>query len=167
MPFMKGRAPIRRTLNYLNSGKLVLKERVKIFSVNYNTHGDHHTGAREFVFWNLPQIQYKNPNVQVITFKNMTPSPFVRCYFEDGNDILVDIDSKTRDEILKHLVTVVGKSEELLQLEAMMAEKKDNPANFGVACDRHCICEISGQVPCPGIVPLPNHMRGKFKMQRM
>lgn len=81
MPFMKGKAPIRRTLEYLSSGKLVLKERVKIFSVNYNTFGDHHDGARNFVFWKLAQVQFKNPGVQVVTFKNLTPSPFIRCYF--------------------------------------------------------------------------------------
>lgn len=33
MPFMKGRAPIRRTIQYLESSKLVLKERVKV-SIN-------------------------------------------------------------------------------------------------------------------------------------
>lgn len=81
MPFMKGPAPVRRTLQYLNAGRLVLKERVKIFSVNYNTFGDHHDGARNFVFWKLAQVQYKNPGVQVVTFKNLTPSPFIRCYF--------------------------------------------------------------------------------------
>lgn len=48
MPFMKGKAPIRRSLNYLNAGKIVLKERIKVFSVNYNTFGDHHDGARFF-----------------------------------------------------------------------------------------------------------------------
>lgn len=47
---MKGKAPIRRTLEYLSAGKLVLKERVKIFSVNYNTFGDHHDGARYIEF---------------------------------------------------------------------------------------------------------------------
>lgn len=55
---------------------------------------------------------------------------------------------------------------QLLQAEANLAEKKDNPANFGVGCDRNCICEIPGQVPCPGVVPLPNHMRGKFRNQQ-
>lgn len=45
---MIGKAPIRRTLKYLNAGKLVLKENVKIFSVNYNTTKayEHHDGAR-------------------------------------------------------------------------------------------------------------------------
>ncbi|XP_065363200.1 small ribosomal subunit protein mS25 [Calliphora vicina] len=161
MPFMKGRAPIRRTLEYLSSGKLVLKDKVKIFSVNYNTYGDHHDGARDFVFWNIPQVQYKNPQVQVVTFKNMTPSPFVRCYFEDGRDMLIDVDSKNRLEIEEHLMRVVGKTKEQLHAEARLAESKDNPANFGYGCNRHCICEIPGQVPCPGTVPLPDRMRGK------
>lgn len=46
MPFMKGRAPIRRTIEYLTSGNLVLKEQIKVVSFNYNTFGSHHDGAR-------------------------------------------------------------------------------------------------------------------------
>uniref|UniRef100_A0A069DP54 Small ribosomal subunit protein mS25 n=1 Tax=Panstrongylus megistus TaxID=65343 RepID=A0A069DP54_9HEMI len=162
MPFMKGPAPIRRTLKYLESGKLFFKKSVKIFSINYNTSGNHHEGARDFVFWYLPQIQYKNPNVQVITFKNMTPTPFIHCYFDNGEKMLIDIFKKKKEEILDHVIKVVGKSEHTLNLEVRMKEKKDNPANFGYYCDRHCICEIPGQLTCPGIKPLPEEMRGKF-----
>jgi len=160
---MKGRAPVRRTLKYLESGKLVLKDKIKIFSINYNDIGEHHQGAKSFVFWTLPQLQYKNPSVQVVTFKNMTPSPFIRCYFDDGKQMIIDVDSKTNDEIISHLINVVGKSSEVLSAEAIAAEKKDNPANFGVGCYRSCMCEIPDQVPCPGVVPLPFHMRGKYK----
>uniref|UniRef100_A0A336K8H4 Small ribosomal subunit protein mS25 n=1 Tax=Culicoides sonorensis TaxID=179676 RepID=A0A336K8H4_CULSO len=163
MPFMIGKAPIRRTTKYLNAGRLMLKDSIKIFSINYNTYGEHHQGAKEFVFWNFPQLQYKNPSVQCITFKNMTPSPFIRCYYEDGKEILIDVDSKNRIEILNHLMKVVGKSEETLAAEAKAREKKDNPANFGYGCSRACICEIPGQLPCPGVIPLPMHMRGKYK----
>ncbi|KOB67080.1 Mitochondrial ribosomal protein S25 [Operophtera brumata] len=152
MPFMKGRAPIRRTIQYLNAGKLVLKDKIKVFSVAYNITGQNNTGTKEFVFWYLPQIQYKNPNVQVATLKNLTPSPFIKCYFEDGRNILVDVDNKSKEDILEHLIRTV-------------AEKKDNPANFGVGCERPCICEINGQIPCPGVVVLPKFMRGKFKNQ--
>ncbi|KAF9407271.1 hypothetical protein HW555_012654 [Spodoptera exigua] len=130
MPFMKGRAPIRRTLNYLNAGRLVLKDKIKIFSVAYNINGQNNSGAKEFVFWYLPQIQYKNPDVQVATLKNLTPSPFIKCYFEDGRKILVDVDNKSKEEILEHLINTVGKSKEVLEQEAIAAEKKDNPANF-------------------------------------
>lgn len=46
MSFMKGKFPIRRTLNYLDAGKLVLKDKIKIISINYNTFGEHHQGAK-------------------------------------------------------------------------------------------------------------------------
>lgn len=138
MPFMKGKAPIRRTLNYLNYGKLILKDQIKVFSINYSIRrGDHHDGAREFTFWHLPQIQYKNPNVQVITMTNLTPSPFIRCFYgkhvcgwllhsvqittelkqkrklcfsESGRELLIDVDGKSKEEILEHCIKVVGKS---------------------------------------------------------
>ncbi|XP_068975623.1 small ribosomal subunit protein mS25 [Bombus flavifrons] len=162
MPFMIGRAPIRRTLNYLNSGKLILKDEIQIFSVNYNTHGEHHNGARRFVFWHLSQLQYKNPNVQIITFKNMTPTPFIKCYYENGNTMLIDIDGKSKEDILHHLQNVICKSLKVQEEESTLKRKTDNSANFGVGCPRSCICVIPGQIPCPAIVPLPYHMRGKY-----
>jgi small subunit ribosomal protein S25 len=122
------------------------------------------------VFWNLPQLQFKNKNVQIVTLKNMTPSPFIKIYFSLAEDnisqLLIDIESKTNEEIENHLINVIGKSKETLEAEAIMAEKKDNPANMGVGCLRPCICEVPGQVPCPGIVPLPNKMRGKYIFQK-
>lgn len=36
--------------------------------------------CRKFVFFNIPQIQYKNPWVQIMMFKNMTPSSFLKFY---------------------------------------------------------------------------------------
>uniref|UniRef100_A0A8C6BI78 Small ribosomal subunit protein mS25 n=1 Tax=Monodon monoceros TaxID=40151 RepID=A0A8C6BI78_MONMO len=77
---MKGRFPILRTLQYLGQGDIVFKESVKVMTVNYNTHGELGEGARKFVFFNIPQIQYKNPWVQIMMFKNMTPTPFLRFY---------------------------------------------------------------------------------------
>lgn len=43
---MKGRYPIRRTLEYLQKGDIMFKTRVKIMTVNYNTHGELGDGAR-------------------------------------------------------------------------------------------------------------------------
>lgn len=77
--------------------------------------------------------------------------------------MLIDVDGKNKDEILEHLIKVVGKSQEVLHKETLAAEKKDNPANFGIGCEHGCMCDIEGQLLCPAIVPLPNHMRGKFK----
>ncbi|BES89160.1 unnamed protein product [Nesidiocoris tenuis] len=161
MPFMKGPAPIRRTIKFLEAGRLYLKDRVKIFSFNYNTKGVHHEGARDFAFWYIPQVQYKNPDVQVITFKNMTPTPFIKCYMESGDHMLIDVFDKTKEEIMDHLVRVLGKTAEQLKQEDTEGYKR-NPALFGYECRRHCICEIPGQVPCPRIIPLPKPMRGKY-----
>jgi hypothetical protein len=36
MPFMVGRAPVRRTIKYLEAGRIVLKDKIRIFSINYN-----------------------------------------------------------------------------------------------------------------------------------
>lgn len=43
---MKGRYPIRRTLEYLQKGDIIFKSRVKVLTVNYNTHGALGDGAR-------------------------------------------------------------------------------------------------------------------------
>ena len=84
-------------------------------------------------------------------------------YLDDGKQVLIDIDSKSNDEIVDHLIKVVGKSKETLDAQARAAEKKENPSNFGVGCYRKCMCEIPGQIPCPGVCPLPKVMRGKYK----
>ncbi len=59
MVFMKGISPIRRTTKYLTATPLVFKPRVKVMTVNFNDQEEqHHSGARDFVFWNLPQEIY-------------------------------------------------------------------------------------------------------------
>ena len=171
MPFVRGVAPIRRSLDYLKSGPIVFKERVKVLTVNYNDYEQyktykkdhpHHQGAKEFVFWTLPQLQYKNENLQIATFKNMTPSPFITCYLDDGKKVIFDIDNQTKDEIIQRLKKTLGKTEKTLAEEALALQKKDNPANFGYFTDRYCLCAESGQVPCPGFIRLPNSYRGKI-----
>lgn len=81
--------------------------------------------------------------------------------------MLIDVDGRSRDEILKHLIKVLGKSKEILIKETIAKEEKQNPANFGVGCEKSCMCHIPGQVPCPGIVPLPHHMRGKYIVEKL
>lgn len=158
---MKGKFPLRRTLRYLERGNVFLRDSVKIFTINYNTKGDSHQGARDFVFYNLPQLQYRNPNVQMLTFKNITPSPFIRCFLNEGEEVLIDIDSKSNTNIVEHVAKLLGKPEEILAAERKAKEKKTNPANFGNEFSRLCLCEIPGQVPCPAVVAIPEHLRGK------
>lgn len=56
---------------------------------------------------------------------------------------------------------------EELHAEALARMVASNPANFGPKkyCLKECMCEVEGQVPCPGLVPLPKEMTGKFKAQ--
>ncbi|KAL1790179.1 28S ribosomal protein S25, mitochondrial [Sigmodon hispidus] len=162
---MKGRFPIRRTLQYLGRGDVVFKESVKVMTVNYNTQGELGEGARKFVFFNIPQIQYKNPWVQIMLFKNMTPSPFLRFYLDSGEQVLVDVETKSNKEIMEHIKKILGKKEETLREEELEEQQRSHPANFGPRkyCLRECMCEVEGQVPCPGLVPLPKEMTGKYK----
>ncbi|KAF4070621.1 hypothetical protein AMELA_G00287560 [Ameiurus melas] len=162
---MKGRFPIRRTLEYLQKGEVVFKNSVKIMTVNYNTCGELSEGARKFVFFSVPQIQYKNPWVQIMMFKNMTPSPFLRFYLGDGEQVLVDVEGKDYKEITQHVKKILGKSDKVLQAEALAKMESSNPANFGPKKYflRECISEVEGQVPHPGRVPLPKEMTGKYR----
>ncbi|KAM9655396.1 small ribosomal subunit protein mS25 [Haliaeetus albicilla] len=162
---MKGRFPIRRTLQYLGQGDVIFKSSVKVMTVNYNTAGELSEGARKFVFFNIPQIQYKNPWVQIMLFRNMTPSPFLRFYLDNGEQVLVDVEDKTNKEITEHIKKILGKSKETLEKEERERKKLSHPATFGPKKYhlRECMCEIEGQVPCPAFVPLPKEMRGKYK----
>ncbi|XP_074929319.1 small ribosomal subunit protein mS25 [Chelonoidis abingdonii] len=163
---MKGRFPIRRTLQYLAQGEIVFKSAVKVMTVNYNTKGELSEGARKFVFFSIPQIQYKNPWVQIMLFKNMTPSPFLRFYLDSGEQVLVDVEDKSNKDIVEHVKKILGRSEETLQKEEQEKKQLAHPATFGSKKYHHlrkCMCEIEGQIPCPGLVPLPKEMTGKYK----
>lgn len=78
--FMRGAAPWRNTLAYLESGKIIFRPIVKILTLNYTLDKPDSDGLRRFIFWHLAQIQYKNPQVQCVQFKNTTPTPFVSFY---------------------------------------------------------------------------------------
>lgn len=131
---MKGLHPVRRTLQHLNDTRLILKPFVRIVSVNYNTRLENSEGAKQFVYWHLgkimdkplflviflislislfvAQLQYKNPEVQVITFTDLTPSPFIRVFFNSGKDLLLDIDRQSKDEIHNRIVKSLCKTQE-------------------------------------------------------
>jgi small subunit ribosomal protein S25 len=163
MPFMRGVEPIRRTIKYLTNSPLTLKPYVEIFALHYNRLQANHDGAVQFSFWHLPQLQYKNPKVQVCTVRQLTPTPFIRVWLSSGRELLLDIDRQSKDEIHERVVTALCKTKEELLEEQKAKEIQDNPANFGFGCPKHCACEIPGQVPCPFVVPVPYAWRGKYK----
>lgn len=160
MPFMKGAAPVRRTKAYLEAGKLLFRPEVRVMTINYNLDQKASEGTYEFLFWHLPQIKYKNNHLQLLKFKNMTPTPCIQLFFVDGRKEVIDVYNRTRHEIHEHLLDTFCDPDRDVKKEE---EKKWNKANFGYGCRRWCICEVPGQVPCPGFVALPKEMRGKYK----
>ncbi len=160
---MKGPAPWRRTLEYLDRGRLIFQDKVKIFSINYHDQHPNSEGLRRFIFWHLSQIQYKNPKVQCVQFKNLSHTPHITVFTADDkqgiNKVYMNCYKRNENEILDWCTKIVGKSEEQLAKESLV-----NPANF--TCDnnyaRYCICQIPGQVSCPQFKELPKFMRGKY-----
>lgn len=103
--------------------------------------------------------------MQIVRFVEMTPTPFIRAWLDDGRDIIFDIDGQSRVTILQRLAKTLGKTDKMLETEAAIKssmESKDNPAIFGWNHPRFCMCEIPGQVPCSGVVEIPKSMQGKY-----
>ncbi|CAF0881009.1 unnamed protein product [Rotaria sp. Silwood1] len=175
--FMRGAAPWRNTLAYLESGKIIFRPIVRIFTLNYTFDKPDSDGLRRFIFWHLAQIQYKNPNVQCVQFKNTTPTPFVSFYLSrsssdnidnetssDNNYEIVHMDcyKKTSNEIHDSIRRVMGKSDLQQRIDSELTARLENPANFGKDCAHYCMCLVYGQMSCPGRKVLPEHLRGKF-----
>lgn len=193
LAWMVGPGAIRRTLPYLKSGGLVLKDRVNVMEIHYNMYwtkrftpsigepvnmakftGDNkrylsmvqsHTGLREFYFWEVPRLAFQNPNMQIVRFIDQDPLPFIRIWLNNGTDVLFDCDMKDRKSILNQIIHTVGDTgASRMKQEQQEQEVTDiNPATFGINRSRGCMCDCPGQVPCPGLVNLPMRMRGKFK----
>jgi small subunit ribosomal protein S25 len=165
MPFKKGPAAYRRSLDYLNSGRLVFKEKVKVCSINYHETEPESDGLRRFVFWHLAQIKYKNPNVQCVQMKSVVKSPFITFHtIEENqtiNSIMINCYKRPEPEILDHCIKLVGKTEQEIRQET-----QKNEANFGEGCPRFCMCQVDGQIACPRWKPLPLFMRGKYSYQK-
>lgn len=70
-------------------------------------------------------------------------------------------------DLQMHLLYSLPAYRDVLQAEAQAKMQASNPANFGPKkyCLRECICEVDGQVPCPGTTPLPKEMTGKYRAQ--
>lgn len=125
-----------KRLEFLSSGRLYLKNNVKIITLSYDTGKPGSAGIRWFVAvtipyvpcciceWHsnlvvcrkfisekLPPIQYKNPNVQVVLFKNKHPYPAIWIYFEDGRKVMLGVEGKPPERIVSELSAVAAKTE--------------------------------------------------------
>ncbi|XP_052779540.1 probable 28S ribosomal protein S25, mitochondrial [Mya arenaria] len=163
MPFLRGIAPVRYTQKYLEAGKIILQPEIKVMTVNYNVNQKASSGLYQFQFWHLPQIKYKNADLQIVRFKNMTPTPFIQFFFLNGEKQIVDAYDRSREEIHEHVLHAFCEQPPEKQAYYYTQKTKFNPANFGFHCDHWCICEIPGQRPCPGYTPMPRTMKGKYQ----
>ncbi|KAI3385445.1 hypothetical protein SNEBB_008965 [Seison nebaliae] len=168
MPFMKGAAPVRRTIKYLQNGQLYLRDNIRIISMNYSSKLEEGEGLRRFIFWHLPQLQYKNPDVHCITLEDVTPTSFLTIYTLDQMNNTkkhhIDCFQRNRQDIHDWIKKIFCKSQSQIEQEQQQRnmEQQVNDANFGVDYQRHCICEIYGQVSCPSEKLLPEFLRGKY-----
>lgn len=176
--FMRGAAPWRNTISYLESGSIIFRPMVQIFTMNYTLEKPDSDGLRRFIFWHLAQIQYKNPSVQCVQFKNTTPTPFVSFYLSrEKNDektenstksdsgfevVHMDCYKKTSNEIHEAIRRVMGKSELQKRIDSELTARLENPANFGKDCAHFCMCLVYGQMSCSGRKRLPESLRGKY-----
>ncbi|CDS38225.1 28S ribosomal protein S25 mitochondrial [Echinococcus multilocularis] len=149
MPLLKGgRYAVTRTKKYLDAGRIIFRENVKIMAINTLSKGEISEGAREFIKWHLPPLQYKNPSVQIVTLRDICPTPFIKFYLSDGREFNVDCSFHTADSIQDHIALVCAKTYDTIKREEVENQKIVNPANFGSKYPRQCICEVYGQVPC-------------------
>ncbi|XP_025060574.1 28S ribosomal protein S25, mitochondrial [Alligator sinensis] len=157
---MKGRFPIRRTMEYLRQGDLEFKSAVRIMMVNYNTQGSLSEGARC-----CKRPIERNGLLCKVLLRSPIALACSSMYSYDGKQVLVDIEEKTNKEITERIKKIFGKSRETLEREEQAKKEVLHPATFGPKKYhlRECMCEIEGQVPCPGKVPLPKEMTGKYK----
>ena len=159
---MRGPAPWRRSLEYLKNG-IEFRKYVKVFAISYHDTLPESDGLRRFVFWHLPQIQYNNPKIQCVQFKNMTHTPYISFFTtEKGNVNRIDINcyKRTPEEILNACNKLMGKPKDSDSYDV-------NIANFNFTeGKRNCICQIEGQVACPRYKLLPMHLRGKYRISK-
>jgi len=161
----KGTTPLIQSTKYLESDPLHFRNSVQVMLAHFNENQTSSEGLKQFCVWTIPQIQYQNPNIQINVLKEMTPSPWVQFYLHDPHTeveetVLVDCYGKTREQISDHLRRILGKTKKMLKREASL--EAINPGNFGYECNRWCMCEIDGQVPCPCSEPLPHMNRWKY-----
>ncbi|GMS95750.1 hypothetical protein PENTCL1PPCAC_17925, partial [Pristionchus entomophagus] len=163
MPFMYGKNPLRRTFYYLQQGNIKFRDNVSVFSMGYDRKGEGpRSGVKEFVFWHWAQLQFHNPNVQLVKHVDKVITPYAKAFMRDGREVLFDLEGLSREEIENELIQTLGKTELVRKRESLEKMAKLNPASFGTVCERQCMCEVQGQHPCTALLHSPQVMTGKY-----
>ncbi|KAI6657593.1 28S ribosomal protein S25, mitochondrial-like [Oopsacas minuta] len=151
-----GKFPLRRTVEYLQRGRQ-LKPGIESVGIYFKPLLPADYGTRQFVFYNLPQLVYVNPHIQFNTFKSQRKYASIDFYLTGGDRIQVDLDGKTREEVVEVVLKIAEKSPEQIEADKkptnvnpMYPKYLINPANVGWRYfgQRKCMCEVPGQLVC-------------------
>lgn len=126
------------------------------------------SGLQEFIFWHLPQLRYKNPSVQFLTFRCIAPTPYIQFINAHGESIAMDCYQQSKEDVHDEFLQTFCYTDIEMMTKIRNQQlygvdiKTRRPELFGPSYGRHCICVVAGQVPCPAYEKLPKEMRGKF-----
>lgn len=101
----------RRSIDFLSRGRLYLKNSVNVITVYYNVVEPSSAGLRWLLKENIPRIQYKNPKVQIVAFKNTKHTPQINIYNSDDTRLRINCEFKKGERILAELTALAGKPE--------------------------------------------------------
>ncbi|CAK5053572.1 unnamed protein product [Meloidogyne enterolobii] len=164
MPFMRGVMPLRRTYYYMEQGKIIFRNEVKIFTIAYHRMpNEAQKGASDFVYWHWNQLLFKNPEIQFVRQDNISIAPFAIAFLGDGREVPFDLEWMTHQEIGDVLRKTLGKSTLVRKAEELEKMAKCHPADFGENCQRQCICEVQGQHPCTSLIYAPKHISESWR----
>jgi len=145
---------------------LKLRDQVRILCFAFDPDSKEHDGAKEFDFWHWNQLQFKNPEVQLVRHELKPPSPFIQAFLQNGQQVLIDIDGHDRGQIYDRLNKVLGKTKLVIEQEEMEKAAVENVANFGFKSLRQCICEVQGQHPCSKLIEPPQYLKLTWRQNK-
>lgn len=144
--------PVTSTTRFLEEG-IIFRDCVRCITIHYSEYDCEeknraHEATKKLAEVNFNQLQYMNPDVQILVMRNLLPHPFVTFFLEGNERINIESGDRSHIELLRWIQKVVGKPRELIDLETKAVAA--NPANFGVGYARRYLCDIQGQVPKSG-----------------
>lgn len=158
---MRGRYAITKTKWWLERGPILIPD-VAAINLEYNKPSvDEYglsKGAHIYNTFYIPQLRYKNPNVQVDVRTNMTAVPFMQIYFKDGRSTTVNC-AASAEEIASHIqgtfcLTKAAEENRDFNEDGRLQNPWLHPA--GKPCcmsdinrvHRKCICQQPGHFGC-------------------
>lgn len=81
--------PIRHTKYWLEKAELKLRDQVRILCFAFDQENKEHEGAQEFDFWHWNQLQFKNPEVQLVRHELKPPTPYIQAFLRKHSDFFL------------------------------------------------------------------------------